>query len=54
MQMHEMWLQDLRVDACFVCGGAFLGKAEIDVIAAPQQKGIMAAILNWFKDEAST
>ena len=41
----------LTVDTCFSCGGIFLDKGEIDVIAAPHQKGIMAAILNWFKDE---
>ncbi len=51
MQMHEVHYGKIDVDACFSCGGVFLDKGEIDVIAAPQQKGIMAAILNWFKDE---
>jgi uncharacterized protein len=51
MKMQEIRFRGLDVDACFSCGGIFLDKGEIDVIAHPQQKGIMAAILNWFKDE---
>lgn len=51
MEMHEVRLRNLDVDVCFSCGGVFLDKGEIDVIAHPQQKGIMGAILNWFKDE---
>ncbi len=54
MEMQEVSLRGLAVDACFACGGVFLGKAAIDVIAAPQQKGIMAAILNWFSDETKS
>ena len=51
MKMQEVRYGKLDVDACFSCGGVFLDKGEMDVIAAPQQKGIMGAILNWFKDE---
>ena len=54
MEMHTVRMRgtrDFDVDACFSCGGVFLDKAEIDVIAHPKQKGIMAAILNWFRDE---
>ena len=51
MKMHEVRFRNLDVDVCFDCNGIFLDKGEIDVIAAPQQKGIMAAILNWFKEE---
>ena len=51
MKMQEVRMGSIDVDACFSCGGIFLDKGEIDVIARPQQKGIMAAILNWFKDE---
>ncbi len=51
MKMTEVPFRGLDVDVCFACGGVFLDKGEIDVIAAPEQKGIMAAILNWFKDE---
>jgi Zn-finger nucleic acid-binding protein len=51
MKMQEVRYGKLTVDACFSCGGVFLEKSEIGVIAEPQQKGIMGAILNWFKDE---
>ncbi len=51
MKMQEIRYRNLDVEACFSCNGVFLDKGEIDVIAHPQQKGIMAAILNWFKEE---
>lgn len=51
MKMQEVRFRNLDVDVCFSCNGIFLDKGEIDVIAAPQQKGIMSAILNWFKEE---
>jgi uncharacterized protein len=51
MKMQELRMGKIEVDACFSCGGVFLDKADIGVIAQPQQKGIMGAILNWFKDE---
>ena len=51
MKMQEVRMGKLDVEACFSCGGIFLDKGEIGVIARPQQKGIMAAILNWFKEE---
>ncbi len=51
MPLQEVRFQNIDVDTCFSCGGIFLDKGEIDVIAHPKQKGIMAAILNWFKDE---
>ncbi|HUK65904.1 MAG TPA: zf-TFIIB domain-containing protein [Anaeromyxobacteraceae bacterium] len=51
MPLQEVDYGKVHVDACFNCGGIFLDKDDIGVIAAPQQKGIMGAILNWFKDE---
>ena len=51
MEMQEVHFGKLTVDVCFACNGAFLDRGEIEVIAAPQQKGIMGAILNWFKEE---
>jgi Zn-finger nucleic acid-binding protein len=51
MKMQEIRYGKIDVDTCFSCGGIFLDKGEMDVIAQPQQKGIMSAILNWFKDE---
>lgn len=54
MEMHEVKLRGLDVDLCFACGGVFLERSEIDVIARPEQKGIMAAILNWLRPEWET
>jgi hypothetical protein len=51
MEMKEVKYGKIDVDACFACGGVFLDKGEMDVIAHPAQKGIMGAILNLFKDE---
>ena len=52
MKMQDVSLGDLgKVSACFSCNGVFLDRSHLKVIAAPQQKGIMAAILNWFKEE---
>ena len=51
MKMQEVRFRNLDVDVCFSCDGIFLDKGEIDVIASPQQTGIMSAILNWFKEE---
>ena len=53
MKMQTVRMGNIDVDACFSCGGVFLDKGEMDVIAQPQQKGIMGAILNWFKDETT-
>lgn len=54
MEMHEVKLKGLDVDLCFACGGVFLDHSEIDLIARPEQKGIMAAILNWLRPEWET
>jgi len=51
MKMQQVRLRNLDVEVCFSCNGIFLDQRDIDVIAAPQQKGIMAAILNWFREE---
>ncbi|HEX7488664.1 MAG TPA: zf-TFIIB domain-containing protein [Anaeromyxobacteraceae bacterium] len=51
MEMKEVRRGTLDVTACFACGGVFLDKGQIDVIAHPAQKGLMGAILNLFRDE---
>jgi hypothetical protein len=51
MQMAPIPIRGIEVDVCFSCRGVFLDQSDIHVIAAPEQKGIMAAILNWFRDE---
>ena len=54
LAMHQVKLKGLDVALCFACGGAFLKEEEIKFIAAPQQKGVMAAILNWLRPEWET
>jgi Zn-finger nucleic acid-binding protein len=54
MKMEQVRFRNLDVEVCFSCNGIFLDKGEIDIIAAPQQKGIMAAILNWFREESQS
>ncbi len=51
MPLQTVQHGSIEVDACFACGGAFLGKSAMEVIAAPKQKGIMGAILNLFEHE---
>jgi Zn-finger nucleic acid-binding protein len=51
MKMEAMTFRNIGVEVCFSCHGVFLEQPDIDVIAHPEQKGIMGAILNWFKDE---
>jgi uncharacterized protein len=52
MDMHEVKYGKLDVDVCFACGGVFLDKGELEQVAtAPGGKGLMASILNWFKEE---
>src|SRR5574341_2414511 len=54
MQMHEVRPRGLDVDVCFACGGVFLDRSEVDAIAATEQKGIMAAIINWLRPDWET
>jgi Zn-finger nucleic acid-binding protein len=54
MPMQEVKAGGLDLAVCFSCGGAFFGKGDIARIAHPRQKGIMAAILNWFRDETQS
>jgi Zn-finger nucleic acid-binding protein len=35
----------VNADLCFACGGIFLDRGEIDLIARPEQKGVMAGLL---------
>jgi uncharacterized protein len=51
MEMHEVKLRGVDVDVCFSCQGVFLDKGELEHIEKPEQKGVMSAILNWFKPE---
>ena len=51
MEMHEVKLRGVDVDVCFSCQGVFLDKGELEHIEKPESKGVMSAILNWFRPE---
>jgi acetyl-CoA carboxylase beta subunit len=51
MQMHEVKLRGVDVDVCFSCNGIFLDQGELEQMEKPESKGVMAAVLNWFKPE---
>lgn len=51
MQMHEVRLRGVDVDVCFGCNGVFLDQGELEHLEKPESKGVMSAILNWFKPE---
>ncbi|ACG75525.1 conserved hypothetical protein [Anaeromyxobacter sp. K] len=52
MQMQEMKLRGVDVDVCFSCSGIFLDKGELEHLEKPESRGVMSAILNWFKPES--
>lgn len=43
--LQEVAFRGVDADLCFSCGGVFLDRGEIDRIASPEQKGIMAGLL---------
>lgn len=45
LELQEVAFRGVDADLCFSCGGAFLDRGEIDRIAQPEQKGIMAGLL---------
>jgi hypothetical protein len=51
MQMQEVRMRGVDVDVCFSCNGVFLDKGELEHIEKPEAKGVMSAILGWFKPE---
>lgn len=51
MQMHEVRMRGVDVDVCFSCNGVFLDQGELEHLEKPESKGVMGAILNWFKPE---
>ncbi len=51
MEMHEVKLRGVDVDVCFACNGIFLDQGELEHLERPEQRGVMSAILNWFKPE---
>ncbi len=54
-QMHEVKLRGVPVDVCFACNGIFLEHTEIEAFQRQineGRRGVVAAILNWFRPEA--
>lgn len=51
MQMQEVRMRGVDVDVCFSCNGVFLDAGELQNIEKPEGKGVMSAILGWFKPE---
>jgi uncharacterized protein len=51
MEMHEVKFRGVDVDVCFSCNGIFLDQGELEHMQKPESKGVMSAILNWFKPE---
>lgn len=45
LELQEVAFRGVNADLCFACGGVFLDRGEIDLIAQPEQKGIMAGLL---------
>jgi hypothetical protein len=51
LAMHEIKYRGVDVDVCFSCNGIFLDQGELEHLEKPESKGVMSAILNWFKPE---
>lgn len=51
LRMQEVRLRGVDVDVCFSCNGVFLDQGELEKIEQPESRGVMSAILNWFKPE---
>jgi hypothetical protein len=53
MKMQEIKYRGVDVDVCFSCNGIFLDQGELEHLEKPESKGVMSAILNWFKPETT-
>ena len=51
LEMHELKLRGMDVDVCFGCNGVFLEQRELEHFERHEPRGVMSAILNWFKPE---
>lgn len=51
MDMQEIKFRGVDVDVCFSCNGVFLDQGELEHLEKPESRGVMSAILNWFKPE---
>jgi uncharacterized protein len=51
LKLQQVRFRSVDVDACFSCGGLFIDKGQVDRIAKPEGRGVMWAVLNWFKEQ---
>jgi len=51
LEMHELKLRGVDVDVCFGCNGVFLDQRDLEHFDKHESRGVMSAILNWFKPE---
>ena len=51
LKLQQIRFRTVDVDACFSCGGLFIDKSQVDRIAKPEGRGVMWAVLNWFREE---
>jgi Zn-finger nucleic acid-binding protein len=45
MELQEVAYRGVQADVCFACGGVFLDQGEIDLVAGPEERGIMTGLL---------
>jgi hypothetical protein len=45
LELMEVAFRGVQADLCFGCGGIFLDRGEVDRIARPEPKGVMAGLL---------
>jgi hypothetical protein len=51
LDLHEVKMANVKVDVCFVCHGGFVERADFEQLLKPEKKGVVEAMLNWFKRE---
>ena len=44
--LQEVAFRGVQADLCFACGGIFLDRGEVDRIARPEPRGVMAGLLD--------
>ena len=51
LPLQEVKYRQIDVDVCFACNGVFLDRGELEQVVKAESKGVVEAILNWFKGE---
>jgi hypothetical protein len=52
LELQEVAYRGVQADVCFACGGVFLDQGEIDVVAGPEERGIMAGLLGLLRQRS--